>query len=100
MVESKILEIVQIFYRLVRIHLQGIFVDFLNLARFRVLAQESEDLHGILHIIGAIDGSHIPILALVIGGEGYYCRKSFPLVLLQVIINIECVFWDYKFRWT
>jgi hypothetical protein len=62
------------------------------LAWFRILAQEFKALHGIPHVIGAIDGSHIPTLALVIGGEDYYCRKAFHLSLLQGIINTRCVY--------
>ena len=58
--------IVQIFCRSVRVHLQRTFVQFSSPARFRVLVQEFEALHGIPRIIGAIDGSHIPILAHVI----------------------------------
>ena len=79
--------------------MQGIFVHFPNPTRFRVLAQEFEALYGIPYIIGAIDGSHIPILVPVIGGEDYYCRKSFHSVLLQGIVDIKCVFWDYEFGW-
>ena len=45
------------------VHLQRIFVQFPSLAWFQILARNFEDLHGIPHIIGAIDGSHIPILA-------------------------------------
>ena len=97
--ESTISEIVRIFCKLVRVHLQGTFVQFPSPARFRVLAQEFEALHGIPHIIGAIDGSHIPILAPVIGGEDYYCRKSFHSALLQGIVDTKCVFWDYEFGW-
>jgi hypothetical protein len=56
-------------------------------------------LHNIPYIIGAKDGSHIPVLALVIGGEDYYCRKSFHSTLLQGIVDANCIFWDYEFGW-
>ena len=97
--ESTITNIVRIFCKLVRVHLQGTFVQFPNPARFRVLAKEFEALHGIPYIIGAIDGSHIPILAPIIGGEDYYCGKSFNSALLQGIVDTKCVFWDYEFGW-
>ena len=74
-------------------------LGFPSPARFKVLAQEFEAHHGIPYIIGAIDGSHIPILAHVIGKEDYYCRKSFHLALLQGIVDTKCVFWDYEFGW-
>jgi hypothetical protein len=70
------------FCRLVRVHLQWIFVQFFSSTWFRVLTQKFEALHGISHIIRAIDGSHIPIIALVIRGEDSYFQKSFHLYLL------------------
>ena len=73
-------------------HLQGIFAQFPSQGRFRVLAQEFEALHEIPHIIGAIDGSHIPIIVLVIGGDDYYCKKSFHSTLLQDIVDTKCIF--------
>ena len=98
--ESTILEIFTIFCKLVRVHLQGTFVQFPNPARYRVLAQEFEALHTISYIIGAINGSHIPNLIPIIGGEDYYCIKLFYSVLLQGIVDTKCVFWDYEFGWT
>ena len=99
MVEGIILEMVQLFCKLVRVHLQGIFVQFPSPTWFRVLVQEFEALYGILYIIRAIDGSHIPNLAHVIEGEIYYCKKSFHLVLLQGIVDTKCIFWNYEFGW-
>ena len=90
--KSTILKIIRNFCRLIRVHLQGTFVQFSSPTRFRISAQEFEALHGIPYIIGAIDGSHIPILALVIGGEYYYCRKSFHSALMQGIVDTKCVF--------
>ena len=75
--------------------MQGIFVQFPSLAQFRVLAQEFEALHGILHIIGEIDESHIPIFTHVIGREIYSYRNLFHLVLLQGIVHTKCMFWNY-----
>jgi hypothetical protein len=44
--------------------------DFCTISKSNsVLAQEFEVLHGIPYIIGAIDGSHIPILGPIIRGE-------------------------------
>ena len=97
--ESLISKIVRIFCKLVRVHLQGTFVQFPNPARFRILALEFEALHEIPYIIGAIDGSHIPILAHVIGGDDYYCRKSFHSALLQDIVDTKYAFWNYEFGW-
>jgi len=40
-----------------------------------------ESLHRIPYIIGAIDGSHIPIIAPKVDPTSYYCRKGFYSVL-------------------
>ncbi len=97
--ECTISGIVREFCKMVRLHLQKIFIQIPNENRLRVLANEFEKLHNIPYIIGAIDGSHIPVLAPVIGGEDYYCRKSFHSALLQGIVDTNCIFWDYEFGW-
>jgi hypothetical protein len=84
---------------MVRLHLQKLFMQFSSEPPFMVLTKEFEALHGIPHIIGAIDRSHIPIQAPIIGGEDYYYRKSFHFTLLQGIVDTKCVSWDYDFGW-
>jgi hypothetical protein len=96
-VECTILGIVKEFYTMVRIHLQKIFIQTPNKNRLRILAKDFERLHNIPYIIGAIDGSHISVLAPIIGGEDYYCHKSFHSALLQGIVDANCIFWDYEF---
>jgi hypothetical protein len=91
-VECTILRIVREFCEMVRLHLQKIFIQTLNKNKLRILAKYFERLHNILYIIGTIDGSHIPVLVPVIGGEDYYCRKSFNSVLLQGIVDANCIF--------
>lgn len=63
----------------------------LNKSRLKALARNFEILHGIPHIIGAIHRSHIPILAPLIGGDDYYCRKLLHSALLQGIVDTKCV---------
>lgn len=41
----------------------------LNEGRFRILVRNFEKLLNILYIVGAIDGSHILVLVLAIGGK-------------------------------
>jgi len=55
--------------------LQGTFVQFPS--SIRIIAQEFEAIHEIPHIIGAINGSHIPIFAPVIGRDDYSYGTSF-----------------------
>ena len=81
-------------------YLQPIFVQTLSELQFRVLGSKYEKLHGIPYIIGAIDGSHIFVLAYVLGGEDDYCRKSFHSAILQEIVGQDCIFWNYEFEWT
>lgn len=91
--------IVREFCKVVRKHLLRVLVQFPSESQFRVLASQFEALHGIPYIVGAIDGSHIPVLAPVIGGEDYYCRKSFHSAILQGIVDVNCKFWDFEFGW-
>lgn len=97
--KSTISKIVRTFCRLVRFHLQPVLVQFSSPTWFRVLAQEFEALHGILHIIKAIDGFHIPNFAPIIGGENYYYWESFHSVLVQDIVDTKYVFWDKNLKW-
>ena len=60
--------IVREFCRAMRKYLQPVFVQTPSESQFRVLASKFEELYGIPYIIGAIDESHISVLALVIGG--------------------------------
>jgi hypothetical protein len=97
--ECTISRIVKEFCKMVRLHLQKIFIQTPNENKLRILAKDFERLHNIPYTIGAIDSSHIPVLALLIGGEDYYCCKSFHSVLLQGIADANCILWDYKFGW-
>jgi hypothetical protein len=91
--------IVREFCRAMRKYLQPVFVQTPSKSQFRVLASKFEELHGIPYIIGAIDGSHILVLAPIIGGEDYYCRRSFHSAILQGIVGPDCMFWNYEFGW-
>jgi hypothetical protein len=70
-----------------------------TLSRMKQIALEFESLHGIPYILGAIDGSHIPIIAPSIDPASYYCRKGYYSVLLQGVVDSQCKFWDYDFGW-
>ena len=50
-------------------------------------------------MIGAVDGSHIPVIALPIDPTSYYCRKGLYLALLQGVVDSKYKFWDYDSRW-
>ena len=63
------------------------------------VAKGFEALHGIPFILGAIDGSHIPIVAPSHDSVAYYCQKGYYSCLLQEIVDVNCKFWDYDFGW-
>jgi hypothetical protein len=83
------------------------FLDFLNLFEVidisattlkRILAK-FEEFRGIPYVIGSVDGSHITIIAPPIDPTSYYCRKGFYSAFLQGVVDSQCRFWDYDFRW-
>ena len=45
-------------------------------------AQEFQDIHNIPYVVGAVDGSHIPIIAPRLHAADYYNRKGFHSILL------------------
>jgi hypothetical protein len=94
--EYTISQIVREFYKMVILHIQKIFIQIPKEIRFRVVAKEVERLYNILYIIEVIEVLHIHVLAPIIGGEDYYCRKSFHSALLQGIVDTNCIFWDYE----
>ena len=62
-------------------------------------AQEFQDLHQIPYVVGAVDGSHIPIVAPRLYAPDYYNRKGFHSVLLQGVVSAKCLFWDFDIGW-
>ena len=62
-------------------------------------AHEFEDLHQIPYIVGAVDGSHISIVAPKLHAADYYNRKGFHSALLQAVVSNKCIFGDFDIRW-
>ena len=62
-------------------------------------AEEFESLHNIPYVVGAVDGSHIPIVAPRLHAGDYYNRKGFYSVLLQAVVSSKCLFWDFDIGW-
>ncbi len=48
----------------------------------------------VLQYVGAIDGSHIPIIALEEYPRYYYNRKGWHSVVLQAVVDGKGLFWD------
>jgi hypothetical protein len=68
-------------------------------AALQKLAEGFESLRGIPRIVGAIDGSHIPIIAPRDWPADYYNRKGFHSILLQGIVDSSSCFWNYDIGW-
>lgn len=55
-------------------------------------ASEFENLHGIPYVVGAVDGSHIHIVAPQCYAADYCNRKGFHSILLQGVVSSKYVF--------
>jgi hypothetical protein len=80
-------------------HLKPLVIRKQTESSLRAMAAEFEKLHGIPYIIGAVDGSHISIIAPPIDPTSYYCRKGFYSALLQGVVDKDYKFWDFDFVW-
>ena len=60
-------------------------------------ARKFENIHRIPYVVGAVDGSHIPILAPRLHAGDYYNRKGFHSILLQGVVSSKCIFWDFLY---
>ena len=69
-------------YEAIRILLKPLVFVKLTKQRIEAMASEFEELKGISYIIGAVDGSHIPITALEVDPGSYYYCKGFYSALL------------------
>ena len=62
-------------------------------------AEEFQGIHQIPYVVGAVDGSHIPIVAPQLHAADYYNRKGFHSILLQGVVSAKCLFWDFDIGW-
>ncbi|MCO5556732.1 hypothetical protein L7F22_010284 [Adiantum nelumboides] len=63
------------------------------------IALSFEAVRGIPFVIGAIDGSHISIIAPRENPTDYYNRDGFHSILLQMAVMADCRVWDYGIGW-
>ena len=76
-----------------------IVIEKMNPEKMKIISTEFGVIRGIPYVIGAIDGSHIPIVAPGKYAPEYYCRKGFYSVILQGVVDAQCKFWDFDFGW-
>ncbi|GAQ93411.1 hypothetical protein KFL_015080010 [Klebsormidium nitens] len=70
-----------------------------TLPELRKMASGFMRLRGIPRVVGAIDGSHIPIIAPREWPADYYNRKGYHSILLQGIVDFNSCFWNYDIGW-
>lgn len=68
-------------------------------AELRVIVQGYRDKWRFPQVVGAIDGTHIGILAPADDPADYYNRKGFYSVLLQGVVDHKMKFWDINVGW-
>ncbi len=83
----------------IRKHLKPLVIPKLTRNKIKEITIRFKCLHGIPCILGAIDGSHVPIIAPKVDPKSYYCWKGFYSTLIQGGINAKCSFWDYDYGW-
>ncbi|MCO5606982.1 hypothetical protein L7F22_061173 [Adiantum nelumboides] len=79
--------------------LHDLYIKWPTPERIQSLASGFEAIQGILYVIGAVDGSHIPIIAPRAHHEDYFNRKGFHSIILQMTVTSNCVIWDYDIGW-
>ena len=75
------------------------FIRWPSVSVMDKFAQEFQDIHNIPYVVGAVDGSHIPIIAPRLHAADYYNRKGFHSILLQGVVSSKCLFWDFDIGW-
>ena len=87
------------FVRAIKKNLLKKFINWPSSSTMQRYAQEFEDLHHIPYVVGAVDGSHIPIVAPRLHAPDYYNRKGFHSIFLQGVVSAKCLFWDFDIGW-
>ena len=87
------------FTRAVKSVLLKTYIRWPTVSVMEKFAEEFQDIHGIPYVVGAVDGSHIPIVAPRLHAADYFNRKGFHSILLQGVVSSRCVFWDFDIGW-
>jgi hypothetical protein len=98
-VESTTSIIVREFCVAIRKHLKPLVIPKLTRNKIKDFIIGFERLHGIPYILGAIDGSHVPIITPKVNPKSYYYQKGFYSKLIQGLVDAKCSFWDYHYEW-
>ncbi|XP_061599578.1 uncharacterized protein LOC133462376 [Cololabis saira] len=69
-------------------------IRFPDERRLRQIAAYNESRWGMPHCVGAIDGSHIPIIAPKDYHNDYFNRKGWHSIILQGVVDGKGLFWN------
>ena len=75
------------------------YISFPNNYRIQTIIQGFETEWGVPQCVGAIDGSHIPILAPKNNHTDYYNRKGWYSMILQGVVDHKYRFTDIYIGW-
>ena len=79
--------------------MKHVFIKWPKGNRVNVVTDGFGQKRGVHGVIGAIDGSHIPIRPPFENHENYVNRKSFHSIILQAVCDNELYFTDIYAGW-
>jgi len=83
----------------IRKHLKPLMIPKLIKNKIKEITTSFERLYEIPYILGAINGSHGPIIAPKVNPKSYYRRKGFYYTLIQGVVDPKYGFCDYDYGW-
>ena len=83
----------------VRILLLKIYIRWSSTTIMYKFFRKFKNIHQIPYVIGAVDGSHIPIVTPQLHVADYYNRKGFRSIIFQGVVSSKCLFWDFDIGW-
>ena len=96
---STVCEVVHETCRAIVDHLLPKYICFPSCDQQQQYVDNFEDKWGVPQCIGAIDGSHIPVLPPTLCHTDYYNRKGWYSVLIQAVVDYKYCFLDIYTGW-
>ena len=96
---STVAEIVVETCREIAAHLLTEYVKIPSGDRLKEVVDGFETFWGFPQAVGAIDGSHIPIIRPEESGSDYYNRKGYYSILVQGLVDHRGIFLDVNIGW-
>ena len=83
----------------IAIHLLPQYVQIPNGDRLKEIVEGFETFWGFPQAVGAIDGSHIPIIRPDESASDYYNRKGYYSIIMQAMVDFRGLFMDVYIGW-